>query len=136
MRFIPANNVFADWKLIQPRTEDLEYSVEHYQDDFYIITNADDATNFKIVKTKVETPSLEYWEDYIPHREDVLLEGFEIFRNYFVLEERQKGLLQINIIDNQNNNSIICLFQIRLIPLILVLIWSLIQIFCGLVIHH
>ena len=105
MRFIPANNVFADWKLIQPRTEDLEYSVEHYQDDFYIITNADDATNFKIVKTKVETPSLEYWEDYIPHREDVLLEGFEIFRNYFVLEERQKGLLQINIIDNQNNNS-------------------------------
>lgn len=105
MRFIPANDVFADWKLIQPRTEDLEYSVEHYQDDFYIITNADDATNFKIVKTKVETPSLEYWEDYIPHREDVLLEGFEIFRNYFVLEERQKGLLQINIIDNQNNNS-------------------------------
>ena len=53
-RFIPADDVFADWKIIQPRTEDLEYSVEHYQDDFYIITNADDATNFKIVKTEVE----------------------------------------------------------------------------------
>lgn len=105
MRFIPADNVYARWTIVQPRTEDLEYSVEHYGDDFYIITNADDATNFKIVKTKVEQPSKDYWQDFIPHRENVLLEGFEIFRNYFVLEERKKGLLQINIIDNQNNTS-------------------------------
>lgn len=105
MRFIPANNVFADWTIVQPRTDDLEYSVEHYEDDFYIITNADNATNFKIVKTKVDKPSMEHWQDFIPHRENVLLEGFEIFKNYFVLEEREKGLLQINIIDNQNNNS-------------------------------
>lgn len=105
MRFIPANNVYADWTIVQPRTDDLEYSVEHYEDDFYIITNADNATNFKIVKTKVDKPSMEHWQDFIPHRENVLLEGFEIFKNYFVIEEREKGLLQINIIDNQNNNS-------------------------------
>ena len=43
------------------------------------------------------------WEDVIPHRKDVLLEGFEIFRNYLVLEERKEGLLQIKIIDNQTN---------------------------------
>lgn len=105
MRFIPSNNVFTDWTVVQPRTEDLEYSVEHYGDDFYIITNADDSTNFKIVKTKVNQPSMEHWQDFIPHRENILLEGFEIFKNYFVLEEREKGLLQINIIDNHNNNS-------------------------------
>ncbi len=105
MRFIPSDNVFADWTIVQPRTEDLEYSVEHYEDEFYIITNADDATNFKIVKTKVNQPSMEYWQDFIPHRENVLLEGFEIFRNHFVLEEREKGLLQINIIDSQDHSS-------------------------------
>ena len=104
-RFIPADDVFADWKIIQPRTEDLEYSVEHYQDDFYIITNADDATNFKIVKTKVENPSMEKWEDFIPHRENVLLEGFEIFNDYFVIEERESGLLQIKIIESKTGNS-------------------------------
>lgn len=104
-RFIPANDVFADWKIIQKRTEDLEYSVEHYQDDFYIVTNADDATNFKIVKTKVENPSIENWEDFIPHRENVLLEGFEIFNDYFVLEERESGLLQIKIIESKNGDS-------------------------------
>lgn len=99
--FIPSDDVFAEWKVIQPRTEDLEYSVEHYKDEFYIITNADDATNFKIVKTKIDLCGMEHWVDVIPHREDVLLEGFEIFRDYLVLEERQRGLLYIKIIENQ-----------------------------------
>lgn len=104
-RFIPSNDIFAEWKIIQERTEDLEYSVEHYQDDFYIITNTDDSTNFKIVKTKVENPSIENWEDFIPHRENVLLEGFEIFNDYFVLEERESGLLQIKIIESKTGDS-------------------------------
>lgn len=104
-RFIPADDVLAEWKIVQPRMDDLEYSVEHFEDEFYIITNADLATNFKIVKTKVATPEMKNWEDVIPHRKDVLLEGFEIFRNYLVLEERKEGLLQIKIIDNQTNTS-------------------------------
>lgn len=105
MRFIPAENVFADWTVIQPRIEDLEYSVEHYQDEFYIITNADDATNFKIVKTKVSQPGIENWVEVIPHRKETLLEGFEIFNDYLVLEERTEGLLHIKIIDNHSGNS-------------------------------
>ncbi|MBE2274450.1 MAG: S9 family peptidase [Flavobacteriales bacterium] len=104
-RFIPADDVLAEWKIVQPRMDDLEYSVEHFEDEFYIITNADIATNFKIVKTKVATPEMKNWEDVIPHRKDVLLEGFEILRNYLVLEERKEGLLQIKIIDNQTNTS-------------------------------
>ena len=103
-RFIPADNVMADWQIIQPRIDDLEYAVEHYQDEFYIITNADDATNFKIVKTKVANPGIENWVEVIPHREEVLLEGFEIFKNHLVLEERMEGLLQLKII-NTNDDS-------------------------------
>ncbi len=105
MRFIDSDNVLADWKILQPRTRDLEYSVEHFQDEFYIITNANDATNFKLVKTQVENCGIENWKDIIPHRVDVLLEGFEIFEKYLVLEERKEGLLQIKIIDNQTGTS-------------------------------
>ncbi len=105
MRFIPANNVLAEWKIVQPRKPDLEYSVEHFEDEFYIITNENGATNFKIVKTKVENPGMENWQEVIPHRKEILLEGFEIFKNHLVLEERKEGLLQIKIIDNQNNTS-------------------------------
>lgn len=104
-RFIPADNVLASWKIVQPRTKDLEYSVEHFGDEFYIITNADGATNFKIVKTKLNEPGMKNWVDVIPHRKDVLLEGFEIFQNYLVLEERKEGLLQIRIIDNQQHTE-------------------------------
>ncbi|MDQ1098451.1 MULTISPECIES: S9 family peptidase [Chryseobacterium] len=104
-RFIPSDDVFADWTVIQPRMDDLEYSVEHYEDEFYIITNADDATNFKIVKTKISQCSMDHWVDVIPHRENVLLEGFEIFRDYLVLEEREQGLLQIKIINEKNGES-------------------------------
>lgn len=104
MRFIPANNVLVEWKIIQPRKPDLEYAVEHYQDEFYIITNEGGATNFKIVKTKVENPGKENWEELIPHREETLLEGFEIFKNHLVLEERTEGLLHIKIIENQTGN--------------------------------
>lgn len=104
-RFIPSNDPFAEWVVIQPRTDDLEYSVEHYQDSFYIITNAGGATNFKLVKTAVRTPGIQYWENVVPHRENVLLEGFEIFKNYLVLEEREQGLLQIKIMDNQTGDS-------------------------------
>ena len=103
--FIPSNNVFAEWKVIQPRIDDLEYSVEHYEDEFYIITNADDATNFKIVKTKIENCGMENWVDVIPHRAEVLLEGFEIFKDYLVLEEREEGLLQIKIINEKNGET-------------------------------
>ncbi|KIA90019.1 S9 family peptidase [Kaistella jeonii] len=104
-RFIPADNVLAEWKIIQPRIDDLEYAVEHYKDEFYIITNADEATNFKIVKTKVATPEMANWVEVIPHRQETLLEGFEIFNNYLVLEERTEGLLYIMVIDHQSNTS-------------------------------
>lgn len=104
-RFIPAADVFAEWKVVQQRADGLEYSVEHFEDEFYIITNADGATNFKLVKTKVGNCGIENWEDVIPHRENILLEGFEIFKNYLVLEERNQGLLQIRIIETHSGES-------------------------------
>ena len=104
-RFIPAADVFAEWRIVQPREEGLEYAVEHYENDFYILTNEGGDYNFKLVKTSVDTPYKENWVEVIPHREEVLLEGFEIFKNYLVLEEREKGLLQLNIFDYKNNTS-------------------------------
>ncbi|EJL73292.1 S9 family peptidase [Chryseobacterium populi] len=104
-RFIPSDNVFAEWTIIQQRIDDLEYSVEHYKDEFYIITNADDAINFKIAKTKIDNCGKENWVDVIPHRAEVLLEGFEIFKDYLVLEERERGLLQIKIIDEKTQEA-------------------------------
>lgn len=96
-RFIHASTPNAEWKIIQPREKKLEYSVEHYGDDFYILTNHGGATNFKLVKTPVDKSEKEYWTDVIEHRPDVLIENFEIFNRYLVLEERTEALTRINI---------------------------------------
>ncbi|SMC64400.1 oligopeptidase B [Moheibacter sediminis] len=96
-RFIPADQPNAEWTVLQPRERDLEYSIEHYGEDFYILTNKDKATNFKLMKTPVTKPGKANWVDVIPHRADTYLEGFEIFKEFLVLEERTNGLIEMNI---------------------------------------
>ena len=103
--FLPSSDVHSPWRVLQPRTRDLEYAVEHFGDEFFIITNAQGATNFKLVKTPVETPGIEHWQEVVPHQEEVLLEGFELFDQYLVLEQRIKGLLEIKITEFSTGDS-------------------------------
>ncbi len=94
--YLDANTPDGAWKVIQPRERDLEYSLSHYGDHFYIVTNRD-AKNFKLVKTPVDATSYDHWEDVLPHRDDVLLEGIEIFNDWLVIQERKEGLNHIRI---------------------------------------
>ncbi|WP_093668407.1 S9 family peptidase [Tenacibaculum sp. MAR_2009_124] len=96
-RVLEANNPEGEFRIIQPRERDLEYDVAHYEDAFYIRTNKDGATNFKLMKTPENKTTKENWVDVIPHREDVLFEDFSIFKDYLVLEERSEGLSKIRI---------------------------------------
>ena len=96
-RIISADNPYGDWKIIQPREDNLEYSLAHYGDYFYIQTNKDDAINFKLMKTPVNKTTKENWVDVIPHRNETLLEDVSIFKNYLVIEERTQGLGKIRI---------------------------------------
>ncbi|WP_232829245.1 S9 family peptidase [Aureibaculum luteum] len=85
------------FKMVQPRVKGLEYHISHYQNYFYIYTNKDKASNFKLMKTPIEKTSSDNWVDVIPHRDDVLLEDISIFKDYLVLEERSNGLNKIRI---------------------------------------
>lgn len=96
-QILEANNPDGKFRIFQPRTRGLEYSISFYKDTFYILTNADKATNFKLMTSPENATSKENWTDLIPHRKDVLLEGIEIFKNYLVVEERSNGLNKIQI---------------------------------------
>jgi oligopeptidase B len=91
IHYLDANNPTGDFQIIHPRTTGMEYDVEHHSDYFYIVTN-DEATNFKLVKTPVETPNKENWQTVIPHREDVMLSGVSLFTKHLVIYERKAGL--------------------------------------------
>ena len=95
-RFLDANNPEGEWTILQPREKDLEYGVAHYGDDFYITTNYE-AKNFRLMKTPTSATSKENWTEVIAHRDDVLLEGVEIFNDFLVIEERENGLSNIRV---------------------------------------
>lgn len=96
-QILEAKNPNGEFRIFQKRTRGLEYSISHYGDSFYIVTNKDKATNFKLMKTAETATSAENWKDLIGHRKDVLLEGIEIFKDYLVVEERSNGLNKIQI---------------------------------------
>ena len=64
---------------------------------FYISTNIDESTNFKLVKTPITSTEKSNWRDVIPHREDVLIEDTDFFNDFMVIGERSNGLLKIRI---------------------------------------
>lgn len=96
VRYLSANDVNGAWKIVQPRERNHEYSVSHFGDHFYIITNWD-ARNFRLMKTPVNQTEKTNWKEIIAHRSETFLEGIEIFKDFFVLEERTKGLTNLRI---------------------------------------
>ena len=103
-RFLDAGNPNGKFKIFQKRERGLEYSIGHFKDHFYIVTNLD-AQNFRLVKTPVTATSKENWEEVIAHREDVLLSDVELFTDYLVVEERIEGLMNLRVIPWENGEE-------------------------------
>ena len=94
VRFLDADEPTGVFRVLEPRRRDHEYSVDHFGEHFYIVTNHQ-AKNFRLMKTPAVRTGIENWEEVIAHRDDTLLEGFEIFSDYLVVEERRQGLVQL-----------------------------------------
>ncbi|THH41518.1 S9 family peptidase [Neolewinella litorea] len=95
-RLLPADDPTGTPRLFQARERNLEYAIEHIDDRFYVLTNYH-ARNFQLMVTPEDRTGKENWETVIPNRDDVLLEGLDIFRNFLVLSERQNGLTRIRV---------------------------------------
>lgn len=102
--YLDANDPYGKLRLIHPRERDLEYSVTHYGDKFYITTNLD-APNFRLMETPVNKTEKKYWKEVIPHRSDVLLSSIEIFKDFLVIDERMNGLNQLRIINQKTKEE-------------------------------
>lgn len=96
-RTLLADQPDGDFKVFQKRVRGLEYDIAHFGDHFYVLTNKDDATNFKLMKTPELATAKENWVDFIAHREDVLIEDIDIFSHFLVITERFNGLNTIRI---------------------------------------
>ena len=103
-RFLDADNPDGTWTVFQTRERDLEYSVDHYEDNFYITTNLD-AKNFRLMKTPITATEKSNWTEVIAHRKDVYLEDVDFFKSYYVLTERKNGLIELRVIKWVDNSE-------------------------------
>lgn len=97
-RFLDADNPLQNFKIFQQRERGLEYSIDHLGESFYVLTNLD-ALNFRLMKTTADKTSKENWVEYLPHRKNVLLNEFELFKNFIALEEINNGQSSVRIIN-------------------------------------
>lgn len=95
-RYLDADKPRSELTVFEPRQRGREYSIDHFGDHFYIRTN-DDARNFRLMRTPVTATSRPNWTEVIPHRPDVYLGAFEIFRSHLVVSERKDGLIRLRV---------------------------------------
>jgi oligopeptidase B len=103
-RWIDAGKPDDVFKIFQPRMKEVLYDVDHAGNTFYIRTNLH-AKNFKLVTCAQNTTDSAVWKDMIPHSDSILIQGFDVFKNYIAVSERKNGLTQVHIINLQNNQS-------------------------------
>jgi oligopeptidase B len=98
VRYLPADEPMGEWKMIEPRKQDVEYYPDHNGSFFYLRVN-DTGRNFRLVKTPVAAPGSANWKEVVPQRNDVMLDDIDFFKNYYVLSEREHGLPQMSVTD-------------------------------------
>jgi oligopeptidase B len=102
--YLPTSNVAAAPKLISAREKGHEYSVDQHGDKFYILTN-DKGRNFRLASAPISNPSKSNWTEVIAHRPAVMLEDIDIFKDFFVLAERENGLPKLRLTDFKSGKA-------------------------------
>jgi oligopeptidase B len=96
--FIPSAAVQAKFKVIEPRKKGIEYSVDHRDNQFYIVAN-DTGQNFRLATVSNVNPARANWKELTPARSDVLLEDLTLFAQHMVVLERKNGVKQFRVVD-------------------------------------
>ncbi|WP_374352985.1 S9 family peptidase [Chitinimonas sp.] len=104
IRYLPADTPNGRWKTLARRRKDIEYNLDHRDDRFYIRIN-DSGRNFRLVSAPVSDPSRANWQEVVPERDTVMLEGIDLFKHFMVRHERVNGLNQLVITDLRSNAS-------------------------------
>ena len=103
-RYIRADQPMAEFKVMEPRKQDVQYYPEHNGEFFYIRVN-DTGRNFRLVQAPVSDAGRAHWKEVVAHDPNVMLNHVEMFRNFYVLVEREHGLPQLQVTDLRSGRS-------------------------------
>jgi oligopeptidase B len=94
---ISADDPLSEPRLIAPRETGIQYSVDEADGTLYILTNRDDAKDFKIVTAPADAPEPENWKDLIGHRPGRLILSHEVYKRHLAWMERENSVPRIVI---------------------------------------
>jgi oligopeptidase B len=103
-QILDANTPDGKFKEFSPRERGLEYSIDHYKNSFYVVTNFD-AQNFRLMETPDTKTAKANWKEKVAHRKDTLLSSVEIFKDYLVLNERANANRLMRIINQRTGTK-------------------------------
>jgi oligopeptidase B len=103
-RLLEAANPTGSFKVFEPRKENFQYSIEHFNDKFYVLTDWD-APNFRLMETPEGKTAKENWKEVIAHRKDVFVSNLLVFKNHLVLSEVKEALNQIRVINQTDKKD-------------------------------
>ncbi|MBV8657517.1 MAG: S9 family peptidase [Burkholderiales bacterium] len=104
IRYLDARKPEGRWRILARRRADIEYSVDHRDDQFYIRIN-DTGRNYRLVTAPVANPDRANWTEILAERDDVTLEGIDLFKHFMVRNERCDGLNQLIVTDLRTDQS-------------------------------
>ncbi|HSD36488.1 MAG TPA: S9 family peptidase [Rhodocyclaceae bacterium] len=95
-RILPADRPLGRWRLVAKRRANIEYEVDHHSDRLVIRIN-DTGPNFRLVEAALSDWRRENWRERVPHRDDVVLESFDLYQDWRITTERAQGAPQLAI---------------------------------------
>ncbi len=98
-RFLRSDMPDEEPVLIEARRAEIEYTVDHQEDRFLILTN-DGATNFRLMAAPLASPGRARWTDVVPERPGVRLNFTDVHRRHIVLGQRSDGLQRLEVLDS------------------------------------
>ena len=103
-QYLDATNPLGSFEIFHKRERKLEYGIAHYGNHWYIVTNWE-AQNFRLMKCPLSKTDKSHWEEVIPHRQETLLEGVELFNDFMVIDERTEGLTHLRVRNMQDGSE-------------------------------
>jgi oligopeptidase B len=92
------------FRVIHPRTENIEYYIEPIGDTFYILTNAQ-GENYSVMQASAESFSMPQWEECVPYSDSVLIEGIDVFDDIIAVSVRTNGLKKLYLVDRESGEG-------------------------------
>ncbi|MGB7212157.1 MAG: S9 family peptidase [Gemmatimonadales bacterium] len=103
-RWAPADRPNGEWRIVVPRESGREYDVDDRGERLWFRVN-DTGRNFRVVSAPIDDPAPANWREEMPHRDDVMIEGLDLFRDFSVVHQRRDGLQELRVIGQDGGND-------------------------------